>query len=696
MGKVIFHHPKDKANMNKALLIDLQRAADDCGYTIEVTTAITGHNYYTKGGAVSRHGAGYAVDISIINGASYKSNKSLFTTYGHRLSKSFESMGYIRNKESGNPKAVLWYFNSKQAGNHYNHLHVSNRSNFSSTPGTHRTTDNNSIISSVSTSGEGDYHTDEEYYEENSSQLIENKNELAKGIWQIVKVVIDPDLKSRQINDLSLSQFQGSLYNFVQQICQPPFVEFWGDTYGDQYYFIIRVPPFTIDLYRTLPTVIIEDKDVLADNLDFCQEQYSWFQLVPSANYIGVEEHLNSYLPAVFFPEYAEIWGSKPLSITSQYISYIKEEGTIQKDKAFEDLKFLVDINSYLPFTRKGTITINGDRRIKKGMRIHYAPTNEYFYVDAVSNNFSVNDGIVDRTTTLTVSRGMVADFVDNTIEDDLTPNYFNLIKFDKNSKIKSYGSDGVSIKDYKDINASMKHHVALFNYAKPTFDYSDAYDFKPENKLFFNTPDDEKNINMLDGYNELKLNVADVDDNFKNIDGILDLANEHPNVEFELVGYTDSDGASSYNIKLGKDRANTVLEILCSRFMNRYLKDAIDATHGTQMLNSFRKRFTVTTMGKSKPRVSNETEYGRKQNRRVEIYVKGMSSEASESNPNNQDKTVPKPQEGNWRVNREVFMFFLRRQQFASNTINTSADGTLEPVEVVSEIKQPTTKKEE
>ena len=34
-------------------------------------------------------------------------------------------MGYIWNTESGNDKAVLWQTNT--GGNHYNHLHVSNK-----------------------------------------------------------------------------------------------------------------------------------------------------------------------------------------------------------------------------------------------------------------------------------------------------------------------------------------------------------------------------------------------------------------------------------------------------------------------------------------------------------------------------------------------------------------------------------------
>ena len=33
----------------------------------------------------------------------------------------------------------------------------------------------------------------------------------------------------------------------------------------------------------------------------------------------------------------------------------------------FNDLKYVIESLSVLPFTRKGTIVINGDRRIKRG-----------------------------------------------------------------------------------------------------------------------------------------------------------------------------------------------------------------------------------------------------------------------------------------------------------------------------------------
>jgi hypothetical protein len=116
---------KDAPLLNKNLVSDLKLAADTLGYSLTVTTTKADHTHL---GEKSRHYKFQAVDISIINGYSFKSNKEKFTEYGHKTCNFLESIGYTRNKENGNNKAVLWFFNNKTAGNHFNHLHISNRS----------------------------------------------------------------------------------------------------------------------------------------------------------------------------------------------------------------------------------------------------------------------------------------------------------------------------------------------------------------------------------------------------------------------------------------------------------------------------------------------------------------------------------------------------------------------------------------
>lgn len=122
----------DTANdkVNDALIEDIKKAAESAGLTVTITTASTGHKKKTVTGNDSRHGFGTAVDISIINGVG-KSDKN-FKAYGDKLKDALVSMGYKWNVESGNDKAVLWQTNI--GGNHYNHLHVSNKAGVSGSP----------------------------------------------------------------------------------------------------------------------------------------------------------------------------------------------------------------------------------------------------------------------------------------------------------------------------------------------------------------------------------------------------------------------------------------------------------------------------------------------------------------------------------------------------------------------------------
>jgi hypothetical protein len=73
-----------------------------------------------------------AVDIAILNGVGARgasgpnNGNPEFREFGNRLKDALVQLGYTWNTESGNDKAVLWQTNT--GGNHYNHLHVSNKS----------------------------------------------------------------------------------------------------------------------------------------------------------------------------------------------------------------------------------------------------------------------------------------------------------------------------------------------------------------------------------------------------------------------------------------------------------------------------------------------------------------------------------------------------------------------------------------
>lgn len=499
------------------------------------------------------------------------------------------------------------------------------------------------------------------------SEEVEIEDYIAPGIWQAIKVVIDPEVQERQINDATISFMQGSLFSFFGKVCQQPFVEFWGDTYGDQYYFIIRKPPFTRQSFLSLSLLNIYERDVYSDSFVWeNQEIYSWYMLEPNGNYIGGNEVIFQYLQAVFFTEYAELWGSKPLSITSNYITFIKETGDIQLKAAEQDLKFIVDCHSYLPFVRKGTITIRGDRRIKRGMKIWYQPTNEYFYVESVSNSFTVQDGIIDRITTLTVSHGMIKEYADIEIEDKYTPSYFNLINYGPGQYNEAPKKDEGFVKPPD--APLIDRHIAYFNHDEYVFTYEDidvdtGLDIK-SGDLFLETsvPDSETE--------ELKITKKIVDSNFENCRKIADYLRKYPNYKFDIVGNTDEHNTDQYNISLGENRAKTIRNIIIQMYNEKNLSipeqnESMLSVNYVNNTPELEARLRIRTDGEAKPASDNKNPLGRLKNRRVDIYYENELDVIKSKNKEIKKENVTPSQTNKWSVNKEVFTFFVRKDQF-------------------------------
>lgn len=244
------------------------------------------------------------------------------------------------------------------------------------------------------------------------------------GVWQIIDVLIDSVLNDRRQANSLLVKSDGNLMQQMQSICQKPFVEFMGDTYGDKFTFIARQPPFTqysiLNYLNSNSIVEIGIEDVLDYNLSWETEFYSWYQIEPNSSFLGDEEYTSlAYIPIVFLPTIAEVFGNHRYVIADSYVSERSLSGKSQepiespfREAVINDLLYVIETTAYLPFTRKGSITINGDRRIKKGTWIRYKPTKEVFYVDSVANSFTASKNRIDRTTTINVSRGMVEEYI--------------------------------------------------------------------------------------------------------------------------------------------------------------------------------------------------------------------------------------------------------------------------------------------
>lgn len=348
--------------------------------------------------------------------------------------------------------------------------------------------------------------SDENAIEIEETMKKELKTGLASGIWQITKLLMDGSVADLRLHDAATSIQAGSLMSFFNKICQQPFVEFMGDTFGDQYYFIVRKPPF--DKEGMLKTLIsqglrksentyvnfgqsiydINNEDIINTNLSFdSQNVYSWYQFYPVYE-MGAANELKYIIPAVLFPEYAAIYGSRDLSIQSQYRSFNKafikdelneknksQQGDAEVRHSIHDLKYIIECNAYNPFTRSGTIQIAGNRRIKRGVFIRIQAFGsdfpEIFYVDAVSHDYSVTSSGVNRTTTLSVSHGMIEKYM---FEGEYLPkytdsgkyvpegiSYFNIINFGdyENSK------DKITMDSWMNIISSWKVNIDIFRF---------------------------------------------------------------------------------------------------------------------------------------------------------------------------------------------------------------------------------------
>jgi hypothetical protein len=306
------------------------------------------------------------------------------------------------------------------------------------------------------------------------------KEVVADGVWGITKIIVDPQIANLRLVDSALFTEQGSFINYINRICQKPFVEFYTETIADEFYWIARKSPhnkksitnsiegifvqyrelsrvekskYTKIIternsgsasmfggeFRTNSFVIdIEQLDTIRMNLRFDERAYSWYKFEPRYAFGGSQNNVVSLalLPAVFLPTYTNLYGSRPLNLSSNYVNYIPSNGADNTDnylnaieQAYYDLAWLIETNSYLPFTRTGTITIKEDRRIKKGMFIRLKSTDEIFLVNQVSHSISTGQKL-DRTTTLQVERGMVEKYIKGAeVEGYGQVGYFDLVK---------------------------------------------------------------------------------------------------------------------------------------------------------------------------------------------------------------------------------------------------------------------------
>lgn len=260
-------------------------------------------------------------------------------------------------------------------------------------------------------------------YNENNWIPLKFKGEYERfGIWNLIAVWVDESVKNRRVFDASLAMMQGSMINFIHKIVNPPLAEFYTLTMGSYFHWIVRKPPIDGDSYIRLYELCkhdlyaeqIQNMSLEWDNSDI----YSIFRFIPANPFGGADATKNLY-PCICLPELMDLYGIKYLEITSSYLD--ASDFDIGFKQALEDLKYLIETQVYKQFSQKGQITITGNRTIKKGQAIYLVPLDLLCYVKSVSNQYSISDEQVNRTTILEVERCIVKKHYEL---------YFNLVDF--------------------------------------------------------------------------------------------------------------------------------------------------------------------------------------------------------------------------------------------------------------------------
>ncbi len=91
-------------------------------------------------------------------------------------------------------------------------------------------------------------------------------------------------------------------------------------------------------------------------------------------------------------------------------------------------------------------------------------------------------------------------------------------------------------------------------------------------------------------------------------LDKLASTMNQYNKTTVNIAGHTDSRGADSYNMGLSRERANSVANYLRSRGVAS-------------------SRINVMAYGETRPVADNNTDYGRQQNRRVELTINSPQS---------------------------------------------------------------------
>ena len=170
--------------------------------------------------------------------------------------------------------------------------------------------------------------------------------------------------------------------------------------------------------------------------------------------------------------------------------------------------------------------------------------------------------------------------------------------------RVKADSVDGdyiLVLKEGGEYALNVKRKGYLFH--SLNFDYTSSSDFNPFQLDVYLKPIQSKQEATLSNIFFESGSFTLLDKSKYELDQLIELLNDNPNVRVELSGHTDNVGGANSNLKLSQDRAKSVVNYLTA--------------HGIAATRMISKGY-----GQTRPIADNKIESGRRRNRRIDIKV--------------------------------------------------------------------------
>lgn len=291
------------------------------------------------------------------------------------------------------------------------------------------------------------------------------------GLVRVIDVKADKSVADRRILSRELGNMHSSISSEIMR-CSPNFLsEIKAEHIGNMTNLIVRRPPFDrfgiMHYINNGAVAEISSSQVLSQSLVQEGRAYTWFRMEFNIFDPIKSSGLSWLIPSKVFTPLFDIYGDKPLQARNPYIDRTFKNDNesdragmlVLAEQIMMDMKYFVESNIYLPFTRSGTIVLNThDDRIKDGSWIYNESTEDICYVKSVSDNLTVG-GTISSSMTINVERCIPMrmldkyfDFVRYPMSDDST----DIVKFVRGS-ISDWSIDTEIMKELVDLTGGGK-----------------------------------------------------------------------------------------------------------------------------------------------------------------------------------------------------------------------------------------------